>query len=241
MMAAASKSRLIWIAMILVCCSPLAVWLASVNSPLAYVRLNGLPPGQQLYLLAKLAGLFALCLFWLQCLLALATRAPLLAGFPAATPRLHIRLGATTAVLIFGHVVLFIAAASARTGHIAWEWLLPNFTHGDYKFNVGLGALAFWLVGLTVFAGWRTARGQRRWKVVHLLWPVVFGLAFLHAFAIGTESRYGAMRYLLIFIAVSVVLAGIARIPHARKDHAANSPVLHPLPGVDRSKGSSHV
>ena len=211
MIAAASKGRLIWIAMILVCCSPLAVWMASVNSPLSYFRVGGLPPGQQLYLLAKLAGLFAICLFWLQCLLALATRAPLLTGFPAATPRLHIRLGATTAVLILGHMVLFVAAASARTGHFAWEWLLPNFTHGDYKFNVGLGALAFWLVCLTVFAGWRTARGQRRWKVIHLLWPVVFGLAFLHAFAIGTESRYGAMRGVMVFLALTVGIAGVGR------------------------------
>lgn len=241
MIATAAKHRLIWTAMILVCCSPLAVWVASVNSPLAYVRLDGLPPGQQLYLLAKLAGLFAICLFWLQCLLALATRAPLLTGFPAATPRLHIRLGATTALLILGHVVLFVAAASARTGHLAWEWLLPNFTHGDYKFNVGLGALAFWLVCLTVFAGWRTARGQRRWKAVHLLWPVVFGMAFLHAFAIGTESRYGAMRYVVVFVAISLMLAGIARILRARKSHAAHSTVQHPLPGVARSKGSSHV
>lgn len=211
MMPAAVKHRLIWAVMLLVCASPLVVWMASVNSPLAYVRVGGLPPGQQLYLLAKLAGLFAICLFWLQCLLALATRAPFLTGFPAATPRLHIRLGATTAVLILGHVVLFIAAASARTGHITWEWLLPNLTHGDYKFNVGLGALAFWLVCLTVFAGWRTARGQRRWKAVHLLWPVVFGLAFLHAFAIGTESRYGAMRGVMVFLALSVGIAGVGR------------------------------
>lgn len=234
MMPVAAKHRLIWTAMILVCCSPLAVWMASVNNPLAYVRVGGLPPGQQLYLLAKLAGLFAICLFWLQCLLALATRAPLLTGFPAATPRLHIRLGATTSVLILGHMVLFVAAASARTGQLAWEWLLPNFTHGDYKFNVGLGALAFWLVCLTIFAGWRTARGDRRWRAIHLLWPVVFGLAFLHAFAIGTESRYGAMRYLVMFIAISLAFAAVVRWRRAIKVSGSRSTVSHPASGVTR-------
>lgn len=245
MMAAASKHRLIWAAMLLVCASPLVVWLASVNDPMAYVRLSGLPPGQQLYLIAKLAGLLAFCLFWLQCMLALARYAPVSLRFPVSDVRLHRRLGIATGLLILAHVAPFVVAASLRTDHVAWDLLIPNFNHGYYRLNVGLGALAFWLVCLTVFAGWRTARGQRRWKAVHLLWPVVFGLAFLHAFAIGTESRYGLMRYVVIFIAISLMLAGIARLLRTRKHGAAHptahSTVLHPLPGVARSKGSSHV
>jgi DMSO/TMAO reductase YedYZ heme-binding membrane subunit len=211
MMAPAVKRRMVWAAMILICCAPLVVWTASVHHPLAYIRLGGLPPGQQLYLLAKLSGLFALCLFWMQCLLALAAHAPLFVGFPAATPRRHRRLGAATALLILGHVALFVTATSLRTGHAAWELLLPDFTHGDYKFNIGLGVIAFWLVCTTVFAGWRTSRGGHRWKMVHRLWPLVFGFAFLHAFTIGTESRYGVMRHLVLLIAVSLCVAALMR------------------------------
>lgn len=206
------KTRAIWLGLILMCCAPLIVWMASVNDPMSYVRLNGLPPGQQLYLVAKLSGLFAFFLFWLQCMLALARYAPIVPSFPVSDFRLHRRLGVATALLILAHVALFIVAASLRTGHVAWDLLLPNFTHGYYKLNVGLGAIAFWLVCFTVFAGWSVARGKSRWKAVHRLWPVVFGLAFLHAFAIGTESRFGAMRYLMIFIVVSLGIAGISRL-----------------------------
>lgn len=211
-MTSAMKTRALWVGLILICCAPLIVWMASVNDPTSYFRLNGLPPGQQLYLLAKLSGLFAIFLFWLQCMLALARYAPIALGFPASDFRLHRRLGIATGLLILAHVLPFVMAASLRTGHAAWDLLIPNFTHGYYRSNIGLGAIAFWIVCLTVFAGWRTARGRRHWKRVHLLWPVVFGLAFLHAFAIGTESRYGGMRGVMVFLALSVGIAGVGRL-----------------------------
>ena len=233
-MTTATKTRAIWAGLILICCTPLIVWMASVNDPMSYFRFNGLPPGQQLYLVAKLSGLFAIFLFWLQCMLALARYAPIALGFPVSDFRLHRRLGIATALLILAHVAPFVVAASLRTGHAAWDLLIPNFTHGYYRMNIGLGAIAFWIVCLTVFAGWRTARGQRHWKMVHLLWPVVFGLAFLHAFAIGTESRYGAMRYLVIFIAVSLSVAAVVRWRRTGRGGGSKSTVSHPTSGVTR-------
>lgn len=230
-MTAIMKTRMIWIGLAVICCAPLVVWMATVNDPMSYVRLNGLPPGQQLYLAAKLAGLFAFCLFWLQCLLALARHAPVVPGLPASDFRLHRRLGIATALLILAHVVCFVVAASLRTGHASWDLLLPNFTHGYYKFYLGLGAIAFWIVCLTVFAGWRVSRGHARWKRIHLMWPAVFGLAFLHAFAIGTESRFGAMRYLMLFLVASLIIAGIVRFLRSRQA-ASPTPPLHPGSGV---------
>jgi predicted ferric reductase len=203
-MTSSIKTRTIWIGLILICCAPLIVWITSVNDPMSYVRLNGLPPGQQFYLVAKLAGLLSFFLFWLQCLLALARYAPMVPEFPVSDLHLHKRLGGATALLILTHVACFIIATSLRTGHASWELLLPSFAHGYYKLYIGLGAIAFWIVCLTVFAGWRSARGHSRWKRVHRLWPVVFGLAFLHAFAIGTESRFGAMRHRRYSSAVAV-------------------------------------
>jgi DMSO/TMAO reductase YedYZ heme-binding membrane subunit len=227
-------TRAIWIGLVLICCAPLIVWMASVNDPMSYFRLHGLPPGQQLYLIAKLAGLFAFFLFWLQCLLALARYAPMVPGFPVSDLRLHKRLGGATALLILSHVVCFVIAASLRTGHVSWELLLPSFTHGYYKLYVGLGAIAFWIVCLTIFAGWRSARGQHRWKRVHRLWPVVFALVFLHAFAIGTESRFGAMRYLVLFVVASLAIAGIIRFLRSRRHPSSTPPRWHPESGVAR-------
>ena len=171
-----------------------------------------MPPGQQLYLIAKLAGLIAFCLFWTQCLLALARHAPMLPGFPVSNLKLHRRLGFATAALILVHVGCFLAATQLRTGHQALDLLVPVFDQGFYKRNVSLGVVAFWVSCATVFAGWRTARGGRRWKAVHLLWPVVFGLAFWHAFTIGTESRFGAMRYLVLALVASLIVAAGVRL-----------------------------
>ena len=206
-----TTTRIVQLVLALVCCAPLIVWLATVHHPLSYVRFGGMPPGQQLYLVAKLAGLLAFCLFWTQCVLALARHAPVVPGFPSSDLRLHRRLGLATAALILVHVGCFVAATTMRTGHPAWDLLWPVFDQGFYKFNIGLGVVAFWLVSLTVFAGWRTSRGGRRWKAIHMLWPAVFGLAFWHAFTIGTESRFGVMRYLVLALVASLVVATLAR------------------------------
>ena len=206
-----AATRIVRLVLALVCCAPLIVWLATVHHPLSYVRFGGMPPGQQFYLIAKLAGLLAFCLFWTQCVLALARHAPMLPGFPGSDLRLHRRLGLATAALILVHVGCFVAATTMRTGHPAWDLLWPVFDQGFYKFNIGLGVVAFWLVCLTVFAGWRTSRGGRRWKAIHLLWPAVFGLAFWHAFTIGTESRFGGMRYLVLALVASLAVALLAR------------------------------
>ena len=206
-----TTTRIVRLVLALVCCAPLIVWLATVHHPLSYVRFGGMPPGQQFYLIAKLAGLLAFCLFWTQCVLALARHAPVVPGFPSSDLRLHRRLGLATAGLILVHVGCFVAATTMRTGHPPWDLLLPVFDQGFYKFNIGLGVVAFWLVCFTVFAGWRVSRGARRWKAIHLLWPAVFGLAFWHAFTIGTESRFGGMRYLVLALVASLALALLAR------------------------------
>lgn len=199
-------SRAVKAAFIGICVSPVIVWLLSVNDPTSYFRV-GLPAGQQMYLVAKLAGLLAFFLFWLQAMLALARRAPIFAGFPSSTPRLHRALGFATFFAIMIHVGLFVAAASSRSDHIAWDLLWPDFSHGYYRTHIGFGVLALWMVPLMVFAGWRLSRGRRRWKALHMIWPAAFVLTFLHAYAIGTESRYGAMRYVVLFVVASLASA----------------------------------
>jgi Ferric reductase like transmembrane component len=183
-----------------------AVWWTSVNDPLTYARAD-LPSGQVMYLVAKLAGMLGFFLFWLQCMLALARRAPMLKGLPSSSPRLHRVIGATTALLILAHVVFFVAAASTRSDHIAWDLLWPDFTHGYYRTNIGLGVLALWFLPFMLFAGWRVSRGHRGWKPLHMVWPLVFGLVFVHAFAIGTESRFGAMRQIVLFVVASLAIS----------------------------------
>jgi predicted ferric reductase len=212
MSATPAMARFRGLAMLALCCAPVAVWTISVNDPLAYVRWGGLPPGQRWYLAAKLAGLLAICLFWAQCVTALARHIPPLSPWLASDLRWHRNLGIVTALLLLAHVLLFVVATSLRTRHIAWDLLLPDFTHGYYRSSIALGVAAFWLMCLTVFAGWRTMRGGRRWKTIHLLWPLVLGLVFWHALAIGTESRYGAMRIVMWCLAGSVSIIAVWRV-----------------------------
>jgi predicted ferric reductase len=204
-------ARVAWLVFVAVCLSPVVAWFASVNDPFAYFR-TGLPAGQQMYLIAKLFGLLAFFLFWLQAMLALARRAPILAGFPCSDPRLHKVLGIVSALLILVHVGLFVAAASTRSDRIAWDLLWPDFTHGYYRTHIDLGAVALWMTPLMLFAGWRLSRGRRAWKAVHMMWPVAFVLMFLHAYGIGTESRFGAMRYIVLFVAASLAIALFYRL-----------------------------
>lgn len=200
--------------------TPAIVWFSSVNSPLAYLS-HSLPPGQLLYVAAKLLGLLALSTFWVQCLLGLARHAPALKGFPTVGGRVHRYLGLVVVLLVFAHVSMFVIAASMRAGAPAWNLLWPDFSHGYYGSFVSLGLIGVWLLLFVAYAGWKTSRGQRRWKKAHMLWFVVFAFAFLHAYAIGSESRYGAMRYVLLFMATSLVAASASRMLKAWKSRGA--------------------
>jgi predicted ferric reductase len=212
------STRIAWPVFALIVLSPVLVWLATVPDPMRYLRVEGLPAGQSLYVIAKLMGLLAICLFWLQCVLALARHAPVFAGMPSSDRRLHVRLGLVTLTLILLHVGLFVTAASLRTGHVAWDLLLPSVGYGYYRTSVGLGAVALWTCLVAIFAGRRVTRGQRNWKPIHMLWPLVFGLVFVHAINIGTESRYGAMRYVVWLIATSLAVAGFWRVRRTRHE-----------------------
>ena len=205
------KHALAWGAMASVLCMPVVVWSISVGNPLDYL-FQPVPAGQMLYVVAKLAGLLAICLFWAQAMLALARRTPALKNFPASSLTLHRRMGLATVALVIAHVGCFVVAASVRNKALAIDLLLPNFTHGYYSMLVGVGAIAFWIVMVAAFAGWRASYGHRTWKGMHMVWPAAFILSFAHAYAVGTESRYGAMRYVSLLIAISLMVALLSRL-----------------------------
>lgn len=217
------RNLLVYTVFATILCAPVAVWLLSINDPLAYLS-HFLPPGQLLYVAAKLLGLLALSMFWVQCVLGLARHAPVLKGFPTASARVHRYLGLIVVLLVLTHVSMLVIAASMRTGTPAWNLLWPNFSHGYHRSFVSLGLIGVWLLLFGVYAGWKTSRGQRHWKKAHMLWFVVFALAFLHAYAIGSESRYGAMRYVLLFMVTSLVAAAASRLIKAWKGRSAQVP-----------------
>lgn len=185
---------------------PVFVWIISVGNPSAYFTTR-VPPGQALYVLSKLCGLVAIGLFWFQCMTALARFSPVLAGFVHLSRRQHAALGVGTFIMILLHLLLFISASSVRTGHLAFSLLLPQLNKGYFAFYVSLGAVAFWVLVAVVIAGTLRLRGHVSWKWPHRLSIVTFILVFLHAVAIGSETRYGLMAYVYAFMALSLMTA----------------------------------
>lgn len=191
--------------------APAVIWLRQVGDPSVYFT-SSLPPGQTLFAFAKLCGLLAIVLFWVQALLGMAPRVRALRVLPQLSRRAHIWLGIATALMIFAHVGLFVVATSFRKNTIALDLLLPNFNHGYYFLCITLGAFAFYLLIIVLFAGWRLKGGSRSWKFIHMLWAAMFALVLLHSLGIGSESRSGPMGYLFFFIAGSLSVVALTRL-----------------------------
>lgn len=185
---------------------PVIVWLVATHGPVPYFT-HQVPPGQRFYILSKLCALLGLTLLWLQSMTALARFSPALRGF-FSLPRLqHVLLGATTLILVGAHVGLFIAASTLRTGHLALPLLLPKFDQGFYASGISIGAIAVWLLLLVAIAGMMRARGHQWARWIHRISFAVFGLGFLHGIFIGSETRFGLMKYVYAFIGLSLATA----------------------------------
>lgn len=204
---------------------PVLVWLISTHGPLAYF-VNEVPPGQRFYILSKLFGLLALALFWFQCMAALARFAPALRGFLSLSRQQHVWIGASTFALIVIHIGLFVAASTLRTGHLALPLLIPKFDQGFYTSFVSLGAIAFWILVAVIVAGVFRARGAEVWRWVHRASLVVFTLGFLHGITIGTETRFGLMKYVYAFIALSLATAVASWLWMQVRARAARSSIV---------------
>jgi DMSO/TMAO reductase YedYZ heme-binding membrane subunit len=209
-------------ACVLTLAAPFAAWLVATGDPLVYFS-HSAPAGQAPYVFSKLFGLLTIVLMWLQAMSALAKDSPALRGFMRLKGSHHALLGAAVLASAVSHVALFIVASTLRTQHIAFDLLLPTSAHGFYRTFIGVGAVAFWLLLFVVFAGWRRYRGHARWRWVHRLAFVVFGLAFLHGITVGSETRFGLMKYVYAFMGLSLTAALLSRLwEHARRPALAN-------------------
>lgn len=185
------------------------VWLDSTGSPAVYLVAE-VPPGQTLYVFSKLCALLAIVMLWFQAMAALARVSPMLGGFPALERRGHVWLGMITWGLVLSHLSLFIAASTLRTGHAAFDLLLPTFEHGYYRMMVGLGAIAAWLLVLAILGGWRRLGGSRLAKWLHrIVWAAV-SLGFVHGMTVGSETRFGLMKYVYAFMGLSLGTAFVS-------------------------------
>ncbi|MGH8177222.1 MAG: ferric reductase-like transmembrane domain-containing protein [Steroidobacter sp.] len=203
--------------------TPLVVWLSSTGDLYVYFT-RAVPPGQTLYVLSKFFALAAIVMFWFQCMSALAKDTPVLRGFFRLSPPRHAIFGMATFAAVLTHVLLFVAASAMRTSHVSLDVLTPRFDHGFYRTYLSLGAIAFWILLIVVFAGWKRLRNAPRWRWAHRLGFAVFALAFLHGVNVGSETRFGFMKYTYAFIGLSVGAAVASRLWVAAQRYRRSAP-----------------
>jgi predicted ferric reductase len=190
---------------------PLGTWLSSIGSPAMYFSYD-LPPGQLLYALAKLIGMYAFVLIWLQVMLGLLKGDPALRRFmPPLTTTRHRMLGIVTLLTAWTHFLLFFSAVSVRNGEFAYSLLLPAFDNGIYFIAVSLGWFAVITMTLVAITGLLRRRSGGIWAFAHRLSIAVFAVALIHAQMIGSEAKSG------LWFALHLCFAGAVLVALARR------------------------
>jgi len=196
---------------------PVFLWLRATGDPRWYVG-DDVPPGQLLYVLAKLGGLVAMTLFIVQLSLMVLRVAGVRAVRGWWSARAHRLLGASVVMAVLLHAGLFTSAASLRSGHIAWHPLMLNWSSGFYDRMVSLGVIALVAMVMLALLGHRVGRGTGRVRALHRLLALLCApLALAHSFAIGSETGTPIMTLFYLALTLAGVAGGIVLARSGRR------------------------
>jgi uncharacterized membrane protein YkvI len=214
-------------AVIAALCLPGVTWLSTTGNIADYWRYD-VPPGQVIYVLSKLAALYAFVVFWMQLIYGLLG--------PAGRTRLrierghafHVNLGSTVIALVALHAALFVLGASVRTHTFASQYLTPSFASGYYRTAITLGIIAAVLVVIAVFCASARRLWRRVWRLGH--WAVIpaFALASVHSLLIGSESRIEPMTILYMGGIVIALLVMVWRVWMRAQPDSSGTPQTFP-------------
>jgi hypothetical protein len=158
------------------------------------------PPAQLLYVFSKGMGLISISILIFQALIGLSHipfAAPLKHLFDVPM-QWHARIGAILCASLLTHCLCFVAATSLRTGHFAWQLLLPTFSQGYYKLAISLGAIALYFIIFAVCARLSSSHSLRLRRIFHRFALIGTLLATAHAWLIGSEIRQLLIGYFTI-------------------------------------------
>ena len=194
--------RITWVLILIF--APLMVWLSTLGNPVNYWHYD-LPPGQLLYVISKLLGLYAITLLWLQAMYGLLRHEQWARFFfPAWSIQRHRSIGLLVLFSVLLHASVFFVAASIRKNEIMLHLLVPDFTNGFYSAVVSLGLVALVMMLIGVAAGLLRHKIGKGWLWVHRLLLIMLVLVFLHSILIGSETR--TLAWLLFYILQGVTL-----------------------------------
>ncbi len=142
--------------------------------------------------------------------------------------------------LVIVHRQIALAALAAIGAHgvflLGDAWLKPGitgiaipFTLGFRPLWTGLGILAGYLaaiLGPTFYL--RRRIGARRWRQIHRLTIVVYGLAVLHSLGSGTDGA--SLWFTAIVVVTAIPIAALLAIRYGRSQPQRRAPVAKPAP-----------
>ena len=149
-----------------------------------------------------------------------------LLGLAMATKILRGRVKAPTLVKLHEHLALAGLAAIAVHGItlLGDHWLNPGvggllvpFTMSYRPLFTGLGIVAGYLaaaLGLSFYV--RRHIGTKRWRSLHRLTLVVYGLAVVHTLGAGTDASTPWLRAILIVTGAPILVLALLRWAPAR-------------------------
>ncbi|WP_051317965.1 ferric reductase-like transmembrane domain-containing protein [Cohnella thermotolerans] len=134
---------------------------------------------------------------------------------------------------LFGALHGMVLVFDRYVGYSPFELLVP-FASDDHRLLTGLGTLTFYISALLILSSDLIKQwGKRVWRAIHFLAFAGFGMALLHGFALGTDTRDGGVKTL--YIVTGIVVAGLTvyRIYDSRRQRQAQTvayipPAPHP-------------
>jgi len=140
---------------------------------------------------------------------------------PSVRLRAHAALGATTVVLIVGHVVALVVDSFAGVGLVGA--VVPGRS-GFRPLAVGLGTVSLYLALLVAGTAALAGRvGGRAWRRVHGAALLIFGLAWGHGLLAGSDTPRLRLMYAVTGGIVGLLAVSRALTPAARR-RLAGSP-----------------
>jgi predicted ferric reductase len=168
-----------------------------------------IPEGQIVYVLSKAFGLAGVVLLWIQLLVGLliASRGTV----PQISVQWHQQIGTAVLVLLLLHWATFVTGVSMRVDHFAVDYVTPTFSHGFYRAIVSLGILSIVAMVIATLAA-LVRRHFKYWRFVHACAAIGGVGGAIHSWLIGSETRMGTVKWLYVFMLVTLACALLWRL-----------------------------
>ena len=187
----------------------LSAWAYGSGDLWSYLD-DSVPEGQLVYVISKACALSGVVLVWIQILagLTIASRGTVA---PHISVQWHQQIGVAVLVMLLLHWATFVTGVSMRLDHFATDYITPTFSHGFYRTIVSLGMLS--LIAMLIASAAALLRKRfKYWRAVHVLASIGAVGGAIHSWLIGSETRMGAVKWLYIFMIVTLACALLWRL-----------------------------